>query len=235
MAKEKFDELDKAAIASTEEKLQSLEQSLTKTEMYIEENKNSLMVIVLAIIVLFGGYYAYQNLYVKPKAVEAQNALFAAEDYFKNGKFDLALNGDGQDEGFLVIADEFAGTKAGNLANAYAGISYAKQGDFESAIEYLENYTNNGSALAPMFTSALADAYAETGDLDKALSTYKSAIAMNTNDFTKPVLLTKAAVIAEKSGDTEKAKSFYKEIADNYKSSREGQNALKMLAKFGVY
>lgn len=235
MAKEKFDELDKAAIASTEEKLQSLEQSLTKTEMYIEENKNSLMIIVLAVIVLFGGYYAYQSLYVKPKAIDAQNALFAAEDYFKNGKFDLALNGDGQEEGFLDIADNFAGTKAGNLANAYAGLSYAKQGDYENAIEYLKNYSNNGSSLAPMITSALADAYSETGDLDKALTTYKTALTMNTNKFTKPVLLTKAAVVAEKSGDTEKAKSFYKEIADNYKNSREGQNALKMLAKFGVY
>lgn len=235
MAKEKFDELEKASIASTEEKLQSLEQSLTKTEMYIEENKNSLMIIVLAVIVLFGGYYAYQNLVVKPKAIEAQNALFAAEDYFKSGKFDLALNGDGQDEGFLVIAEEFSGTKAGNLANAYAGLSYAKQGDFDNAIEYLENYNNNGSAVAPMVKSALADAYAETGDLDKALSTYSSALSMNTNKFTKPVLLTKAAVVAEKSGEIEKAKSYYQEIADNYKTSREGQNALKMLAKFGVY
>ncbi len=235
MAKEKFDELEKASIASTEEKLQSLEQSLTKTEMYIEENKNSLMIIILAVIVLFGGYYAYQNFIVKPKATDAQNALFTAEDYFKGGKYDLALNGDGQDEGFLVIADEFSGTKAGNLANAYAGLSYAKQGDFESAIEYLENYSNNGSSLAPMVTSALADAYAETGNLDKALSTYNSAIAMNTNKFTKPVLLTKAAIVAEKLGDTDKAKSLYQNIADNYKTSREGQNALKMLAKFGVY
>ncbi len=235
MAKEKFDELDKASIASTEEKLQSLEQSLTKTEMYIEENKNSLMIIILAVILLFGGYYAYQNFIVKPKAIEAQNALFTAEDYFKAGKFDLALNGDGQDEGFLVIADIFSGTKAGNLANAYAGLSYAKQGDFENAIEYLKSYTDNGSSLAPMFTSALADAYAETGDLDQALATYSKAIAMNTNKFTKPLLLNKAAIVAEKLGNTDKAKSYYQEIADNYKNSREGQNAVKMLAKFGVY
>ncbi|MGB0868525.1 MAG: tetratricopeptide repeat protein [Flavobacteriales bacterium] len=235
MAKQKFDEAEKAAIASTEEKLQSLEQSLTKTEMYIEENKNSLMVIVLAVIVLFGGYYAYQGLVVKPKAIDAQNAIFTAEDYFKNGKFELALNGDGQDDGFIAIAEDYSGTPAGNLANAYAGLAYAKQGDFTNAIDYLENYSSKSLSIAPMVKSALASAYAETGELEKALSTYEEAAKMNDNKFTSPVILTKAAVIADKLGNAEKAKSLYQKVADNYKNSNEGQNALKMLAKYGVY
>mgnify|MGYP000554296388 CR=1 FL=1 len=76
MAKTKQKEQNQP-LDSTEETLKSLEQSLTKTELYIEENKNSLSLIVGAIIVIFAAYYAYKEYYVKPKGVEAQNALLS--------------------------------------------------------------------------------------------------------------------------------------------------------------
>lgn len=51
----------------------------------------------------------------------------------------LALNGDGMNWGFLRVIDKYGGTKAGNLANFYAGDCYIKLNENEKAIKYLKN------------------------------------------------------------------------------------------------
>lgn len=235
MAKKKQKEQNQP-LDSTEETLMSLEQSLTKTELYIEENKNSLSLIVGAIIVIFAAYYAYKEYYVKPKGVKAQNTLFAAENQFRNGNYDLALNGEeGGHAGLLDVIDDFSGTPAGDLAQAYAGLSYAKQGDFATAIDYLEAYKGSGTVSEPIIKGALADCYAETGDLDKAFATYKEAAQLNDNKLSAPVMWSKAAMMAEALSKTEEAKTIYQALVKDYESTREGQEAKKMLAKLGVY
>ena len=49
-----------------EEQLKTIEESLTRAEIYVEKNKNSLMVIVLAIAVGFSAFFAYDRFYVQP-------------------------------------------------------------------------------------------------------------------------------------------------------------------------
>ena len=49
--------------------------------------------------------------------------------------YEKALNGDGQGyPGFLKIADEYGSTDAGNLAELYAGLSYAQTGKYQEAV-----------------------------------------------------------------------------------------------------
>ena len=40
----------------------------------------------------------------------------------------------------LKSLDEFSGTAAGNLANAYSGICYAQLGKYEDAVKYLDKF-----------------------------------------------------------------------------------------------
>ena len=47
---------------------------------------------------------------------------------------------DDQYLGFIDIADDYSSTKAGKLANYYAGLSYLYLGEFENAIDYLEDF-----------------------------------------------------------------------------------------------
>jgi hypothetical protein len=42
----------------------------------------------------------------------------------------------------LTIAEDFGSTKAGNLANFYAGTALMKQGKFDEAIEYLSDFSS---------------------------------------------------------------------------------------------
>ncbi len=221
----------------TEEQLEAIENTLTKTELYIEENRNSLMIVVLAIVLIFGGYYAYSGLYLKPKAAKAQTAMFAAENYFKKDSFALALHGDDVKEtiGFLDIIEEFGNTPAGNVANYYAGISYLRMDEFGKAIEYLSVYSTDSKILAPMAKGAMGDAYAELGQDKDALDHYLLAAASDDNDFTAPIYLMKAGNLCETMGNPEAAIAHYENLKDNYKNSTEGKLAEKLLARLGKF
>ena len=50
---------------------------------------------------------------------------------------------------FLKVADEFSGTAAGNLANAYAGVCYAQLGKYEEAVKYLNKFSADDQLVSP--------------------------------------------------------------------------------------
>ena len=74
---------------------QSVENALSRTEQYIEENQKSLTIIILAIVVVVGGYLGYKKFYLEPSNRDAQAAMYVAEQYFEQDSFQLALDGDG--------------------------------------------------------------------------------------------------------------------------------------------
>lgn len=68
MAKKKKETQDTSA--------EALQNALTKTEQYIENNQKSLTIIVLAIVVIVGLFLGYKKLYIAPKEAEAQVQIF---------------------------------------------------------------------------------------------------------------------------------------------------------------
>jgi tetratricopeptide (TPR) repeat protein len=154
---------------------EQIDETLSKTEQFIEDNQKNLMRgvgVVVAIVALFIGY---QNLYIAPMEKEAQVDMFMAELYFQKDSFNLALNGDGQYLGFLDIAEEYSSTKAGALANYYAGIAYLNIGDYENSIEYLGDFSSDDLVLSALALGCIGDAYMELADTDNALSYYEDA------------------------------------------------------------
>ena len=103
-----------------EERFEVVEATLGKTERYIEDNQKSLTIIVLAIVVIVGGYFGFKKFIVEPQEQEASEIIFTAENYFAVDSFNLALNGNNAYLGFVDIAKEYSLTKTGNLANYYA-------------------------------------------------------------------------------------------------------------------
>ena len=215
----------------TEDQFAQIEETLSKTEQYIEDNQKSLMIIVGAIVTVIALFIGYQKLYIAPMEKEAQADMFMAELYFQKDSFNLALNGDGQYLGFLDIADEYSGTKAGQLANYYAGLSYLNTGDFENAIEYLGDFSSDDIILSSLALGCIGDAYMELEDSDNALSYYEDAASYTDNEFTTPRYMLKQAMIHEGNGDYADALALYKEIEADYKSSREGNGIEKYIAR----
>jgi len=214
-----------------QEQLKTIEESLTKAEMYVEDNKNNLMIIVLAIAIGFSAFFAYDRFYVQPNEENALTEMYMAEKNFEQNKFQEALDGDEQYAGLIEIIDTYGGTKAANLAEYYTGISYLRLGDAEAAIDHLDNFSSDDEILAPIAQGAIGDAFSELGQNEEALNYYVKAAELRTNNFTTPVYLMKAANAAYSLGNIDQALRLYTRIQDEFSSSREGQNISKYISR----
>ncbi len=211
--------------------LQELESALTRTEQFIEDNQRLISYVVGGIILVVVAFLGFNKFYLQPKEKDAQSQMFMAEMYFEKDSFNLALNGDGNYFGFLDIIDSYGITKSANLANYYTGICYLRLGQFEDAIDYLNDFKSEDLLLAPVSEGAKGDAYLELGDPDKALNHYKKAYTMNDNEFTTPIYMQKAASLLESQDELEKALELYKKIKADYPNSAEGRVVDKFIAR----
>jgi len=208
-----------------------IETTLSRTEQYIENNQKNLMRVVVVAVVIVALFMSYKNFYIAPMEKEAQVDVFMAELYFQKDSFNLALNGDGQYLGFLDIIDEYSLTKVGELANYYAGLCYLHIGEYENAIEYLDDFSSDDIVISSLALGCIGDAYMELTDTDNALSYYEDAASYTDNEFTTPRYMLKQAMIHENNGDYADALALYKGIEADYKSSREGNGIEKYIAR----
>jgi tetratricopeptide (TPR) repeat protein len=209
----------------------AVETALSRSEQFIEDNRKILIGIVVVIVVIVGGYLAYNKWYMQPRNNEANAQMFQAEQYFERDSFNLALNGDMNYPGFLGIIDDYSSTKAGNLAHYYAGICYLQLGKFNEAIEYLSGFKSKDKILMPMAYGAQGDAYLELKQEEKAAEFYIKAGTVSENMFTSPLYLMRAGLVLENMKDYKGALEQYKLIKEKYKNSNEGRVIDKYIAK----
>ncbi len=217
--------------SSADENLEVIQNTLGRTEQFIEENQKSVSIIIGAIIFIVVGYFAYQKFYVAPLEEDAQTQIFMAQNYFAQDSFQLALDGDGFNEGFLTIADDFGMTNTGSLANYYAGISYLHLGQFEDAIEHLKNFDAGDDMISTMAIGAIGDAYVEQDDIDEAISYYKRASERKTNEFITPLYLMKLGLAYENLGKKDEALATYEMIKMEYMKSNEARKIDKYIER----
>jgi len=214
-----------------DERIEGFEDVLSRTEQYIEDNQKSLTLIVLAITVIIVGFTLYKRYVVAPKEKEASSQMFVAEDYFEKDSFNLALQGDGNNMGFLDIIDEYGITKSANLSNYYAGICYLHLGDYEEAIQYLKKFDADDQTIQSVATGAIGDALLETGKQKEALSMYLKAAQKKKNQFVAPIYYLKAGALYEEMEDYKKALQIYKTIQKVYPKSSEAKDIDKYIAR----
>ncbi len=208
-----------------------LAQQLSKTEQFIENNKKIVLGvggIIAIIIVAFFGY----RYYIDNQNEVAQKEMFQAIYWFENGDLDLALQGDGNNLGFLDILDDFEATKAGNLSHFYLGNIYLQQGEFEKAIDHLEDFGSDDLLIQPRAYVLIGDAYMQLGNYTKAAGQYGKAASTNSTKEFSPVYLLKQGLAFEKANDVDGAIKSYKQIVDEYNESKEVTEAEKYLSLF---
>jgi tetratricopeptide (TPR) repeat protein len=208
----------------------SVEETLSRTEHYLEENYKTLL-IGLGVVVLLVGLGWLGKLYFNKRNDEAQSQMFQAERYLEQDSLKLALKGDGNYLGFLDIAKNYKFTNSGNLAKYSAGICYLHLGNYKEAIEYLNKYSKKDKVIGSMAIGATGDAYVELGDLDKGASKYVEAADYAKNAFNTPLFLMKAAEIYELKGKLNEALKLYERIESQYPESTEGTTIEKYIAR----
>uniref|UniRef100_UPI0032165DCF tetratricopeptide repeat protein n=1 Tax=uncultured Draconibacterium sp. TaxID=1573823 RepID=UPI0032165DCF len=225
MSKKKIDQADN---------LQELESALTKTEQFIEDNQKIISYVVGGIIIVVAAYLGFNKFYLQPKQGEAMSQMFMAENYFEKDSFNLAINGDGNYLGFLDIIDDYGITKAANRAKYYTGISYLNLGQYEEALDYLNQFKTDDLLLAPVAEGAKGDAYLELGEQSSALKQYKKAYSISDNELTTPVYMMKAAALLESMDELEDALALYQDIKEKYPATSEGTNADRYIARVKI-
>ena len=216
-----------------------VEQELNKQEAFFLKFRKQILIAVCALIIVVGGWAAYSNLIAGPREEKASTALAKAQDMFSQGEFQKALNGDKTMEGFLAVAENYGGTDAANLAKAYAGLCYANMAKWKEAVTYLEDFSSREDMMiSPAITGALANAYANTGDVDKAISSFKKAAEMadskaedNLNNSLAPTYMISAARLLESQNKKSEALEIYKEVKEKYVNSASSQDIDKYIER----
>ena len=208
----------------------NVEDALTQSEAFLIKYKNAIIGGVVAVIIIVAGFIMYKNLYAEPREEKAQAALFKGQEYFEQDAFEQALNGDSIGyTGFLKVADDYSGTKAANLAKAYAGICYAQLGKYEEAVKMLDSFNGKDQMVAPAILGAAGNCYAQLGKLDKAASTLLSAADKADNNTLSPIFLIQAGEILVKQGKYDDAVNAYTKIKDKYFQSYQAMDIDKFI------
>ena len=217
----------------TEQVLEATE-NINNREAFFMKYKKAILIAVAAIIVVIAGVFLYISQISGPREEKASTALSKGQTYFYNEMFEQAVNGDGAGfVGFAKLADEYSGTKAGNLANLYAGLCYANLGKWAEAQKSLDAFSTEGDQMiSPASQAALGDAYAHLNQLDKAVDAFKKAADMadskaedDTNNSLSPIFLIKAGEVLESQGKKDEALKIYQDIKKKYVNSMLVQSA----------
>lgn len=207
-----------------------LQEKIVEAENWFESNSKLVLGVAIGVALIVAGFFGYQY-YKDSQDDKAQQEMFQAVYYFEADSLDQALNGDANTLGFLGIIEEYGITDAANLANYYAGVIYLKQGKFEPARLYLEDFKSNDLLIQARAYSLIGDTYMEENNFADAAKYYSKAANYKPNKYFSPIYLMKEALAYEKANQVDKARETYDKVITQYWDSSEYQKARKFKAR----
>ncbi len=223
----------KEQTSTTAEVFDTLDKSASKSEQWILKNRKIIFIVLGVTVAAILGYLAFQEYIQAPKEKEAANELAFPKVYFEEAMrspvavdslLTLGLYGADGKYGFVDIANTYSSTKAGNLANYYAGISYLKLKNYKEAIAFLENFSSKDELLGPIAKGAIGDAFSDINQPKDALEYYVKAANLRNNNFSTPLFLFKAAKTAMYVEQFSKALELFNRIKTDFPNSEEAKN-----------
>lgn len=224
----------KLVATEVDDNLPSAEEKLKGVEHWYQDNSKMINNILIGVLAIVAGIFAYTRFYKAPRITKSNDAIFRAQTYFSMDSINWALNGEGNNVGFLKIIDKYSGTPAANLAQYYAGVCYLKKGDFKSAEKHLKDFDGKGTMVANVAKGALGDAYMEQGKTDDAIKAYLDAASDEDNILLSPIYLERAGMAYEMSNKTADAIKTYQKIKEKFPQSMQANEMNKVLARLGV-
>lgn len=202
----------------------------TRSEMFFEKNKKSVIIALVAVVAVVGGLLGVKWLSDR-KAQQAQEVIWKAQYYFEIDSLDLAMNGDGNYPGFAQVADQYGGSSTGNLAKFYLAVCYHQKGDYETALNYYREADLDDDVLRVMATGNQGDVLVELGRPQEAVDRFMKAADMVKSDYTTPMFLMKAGIVYQQQNDWKNAAKCFGRIVADYPSSPDINTAKKYAAR----
>jgi TolA-binding protein len=198
----------------------------------IDQYKN---IVIFAILILIGGIiggYMYFDGADEAEA-EAQMEIYRAQYFFGQDSMQLALTGNGSTvTGFEDIADSYDGTSAGNISNFYIAVIKMREGSFEDAIAYLDEFEADDLLIQSRAYALRGDANLELGNVEEAIVWYTKATENKPTEQFTPAYYLKLAIAYEVKADKESALKTYEALIKEFPTARkEGEVAKKYAAQ----
>jgi len=215
----------------------SLDEGSSKAQIWVEKNKNIIFSFVAIIAFSVIGFLFYSEYIINPKERDAFNNMYFSQNIFEeallinnDSLYNLSLNGDDENIGMLNVIENFKGTNASNLANYYAGMIYLKMNDYKNAIKFLSDYKSDDLILGSLATGSIGDAFSELNQFEDAYEYYVKA-SKNINNYTSPMFLHKAGLIALKLNKYKLAEEHFTTIKFDFSKSPEAKNIDAFISK----
>ena len=200
------------------EQTQENENIVTKILAFFNKYQNIIYGIIIGVLVIVLAILAFNRFYVQKKNAEATAQIQQPIHWLSQGdtaSLKKALEGDGENDGFLDIASGYKLSKTSNTANYYAGLTYLKLGQKDEAMEYLKKFKKKEDVLWYACQATIGDLYDEQGDESNAISYYEKAVKGKDPFFT-PIALFKLGQMYERKGDWKKALDVYETIEKDF-------------------
>lgn len=236
-------------MADEKEKALKDDDLMTRAEIWMRNNKKSLIIIGGSIVAIVGGFFAYKYFFIDKPNKEADMAMYVSKPnaqspffYYERDSFRLAAEGNPAvgTKGIQYILDKYKSADVAPVAAYMWGMSHLHLGvdnsqNYETAITWLdevqEEFDEDEILLTTQAIGAQGDAYLELGDLENAVAKYEAAASRKQNVLLTPYYMMKAAMVHEELGNWDKALDFYKTIKADYRDSDQAQNIEKHIGR----
>lgn len=211
---------------------ESVNEAVLKSENFLEKNLKPISIglgVVVAAVLL---YFGFKQFYLDPRNQKAQAELFKGEEYFRAEQDSLTLFGDGKGfDGMVAFVNEYGSTQAGNIAKAYAGISYARLGKYDEALKFLKDFSGDDELISHAVEGAVGDCYAGQNKLEDAASQFEKAAKNADDPLLSPIYYKKAGIVYRQLKNNDKVIEIFSKIKNDYMNSPEAGEADKYIGE----
>lgn len=200
---------------------------------YYAQHKRLLLGVLVGVLAVAGlavGYVFWQQ----QRSRTAEQQMVEAIRLFENGSFRAALNGTDEAPGLLALAEDFGGTRSGNLLHFYAADALFRLGSYDSALVHFRKFDVEQNLIGASALAGEAAIYEQKGEFGKAGDQFRRAALIFENEVTTPGYLQAAGRNYEQAGQYDKAEAVYEQLREDYEDTTEGQNVEMFLARIAA-
>jgi tetratricopeptide (TPR) repeat protein len=232
---------------ATKRKLKKQDQFVaitTESIHWAEEHRRKTIIAVVTLVVVVlaavGGYTFYEH-----RTTQAATAFGAAMQVYQTPLVNPAqpmppgtktFNTDKEraaaaNTQFVQVAHQYGFTKSGKLAEYFAGLTYAEQGQNGPAERAFKKTASSwDKGLAALGKSSLAQLDEQTGNNAAAIDLYNQLTKDAASTVPAPLAQLQLAELYQSQGKTEDARKIYAKIKDTDKDSTGKPGAASQIA-----